>query len=960
MGALALRVREYWIEHPILASMFGEHFAERVALGDTPDFGDALASSSAAQLTTADTFLRRIDHPAAQSLLEAVAAWRRGALDRTYLQTIGRFVEDDPERRLVIEHDAILDDLGRAEACLSQQPWRSVLVVGEPRSGKTSFLTAVATRAAARGWAVFQAGALDVTAGQQYFGQLEERLQRLTAELAADKHVVWHVPDFLLFASSGRHQFQSASILDHVLPAMTAGKLVLLSETTPAGYTAVVQDRPAVRGALELVRLRPASDAESDRLARTFAARLAEVNELEIDAAVLDAAVHLAKHYLGASQMPGAAIDLLKRTAQRVLAHGRNRVERGDVLDVLSQVTGMPPLVLDSRERLDLSAVRRFFGGRVIGQTEAVEAVVDRIAMLKAGLIDPGKPIGVFLFAGPTGTGKTELAKTLAEFLFGSAERLIRLDMSEFQTAESTKKIVGDADQYSDLQSLAHRVRKQPFSVLLLDEFEKAHPNTWDLFLQVFDDGRLTDAVGHTADFRHCIIILTSNLGAKIPQGPGVGFGSTAGAFSHGQVLKTVHETFRPEFVNRLDAVIVFRPLSRELMRGILMKELALVLDRRGLRDREWAVEWESSALDFLLDKGFSPTMGARPLKRAIDRHVLAPLAATLVEHRFPEGDQFLFVRSDGRGIQVEFVDPDAPDEAPDAPASSTVDSRLTIARMALQPAGTADEAAALGAELTRAGSGLAGDRWTAIEMAITDDMQQPGFWDRPDRFRVLARYALVDRVKAAIETAKGLDARLQRSSAGGRASRDLVARLASQLYLIEHGIDDAVTGEPVEVVLSVQPVRDASDDPDASQAWCERLTGMYRRWADRRMMHVDELSGATALIVISGFGASRILSTEVGLHVLDYMGPREQSARAVARVRLAATPDQIPEDDGPRHAALMAALAASPSSTAVVRRYRLDDAPLVRDVARGWRTGRADWVMDGQFDLLADVLPRD
>ncbi len=317
------------------------------------------------------------------------------------------------------------EQLLTAESAALEEPFRSVLVVGEPRSGKTSFVMLLARRAAARGWNVFEASAANLMAGQQYFGQLEERVQRLTRELAVEKRVLWYVPDFQQLASSGTHVGQAASILDQVYPAMTSGRIVVVSETTTTSLTTILQRRPALRSGLELVRLRALNDAEVNQLAADFASRVSSASGIAIDSGVLETSMHLARHYLGTTQMPGAALDLLRLTSQRVLAHGRDRLRREDVLATLSQLTGMPQLVLDDRERVDLAALRKFFSSRVIGQDEAVEVVVDRIAMLKAGLTDPGKPIGVFLFAGPTGTGKTELAKTLAEFLSVKRRRVL-------------------------------------------------------------------------------------------------------------------------------------------------------------------------------------------------------------------------------------------------------------------------------------------------------------------------------------------------------------------------------------------------------------------------------------------------------------------------------------------------------------------------------------------------------
>jgi ATP-dependent Clp protease ATP-binding subunit ClpC len=658
----------------------------------------------------------------------------------------------------------LADSLAIAVACIEHDPPRSMLVVGEPRTGKTSFVQLLAKRISAQGWTVFEADGAAVMAGQIYIGELEKQLRRLITELAVEKKVLWYVPDFARLANSGTHRGQAASILDQILPAVVERRIVLIGETSASQLAELLQARPALRSAAEMIRLPAPSEAQSAQLAGAFTARLETHLGVQLETGTLDTAIHLSRQYLGNSQMPGALIDLLKLACQRVVAGGGSQVRREDLVTTLSQLTGMPSQVLDDRERVDLAALASFFQRRVIGQPEAVSAIVDRIAMHKAGLTDPERPIAVLLFAGPTGTGKTELAKTLAEFLFGTSDRLFRLDMSEYQSEYSVHRILGDADEKAESRALTHRVRRQPFCVVLLDEFEKAHPSVWDLFLQVFDDGRLSDTAGHTVDFRHALIILTSNLGATAHHSSGLGFAATSSEFSREQILREVNKNFRPELVNRLDNVIVFHPLSRELMRGILAKELSRVLQRRGLRHREWAVEWESSTLDFLLDKGFSPTLGARPLKRAIDQYLLAPLAATLVEHRFPEGDQFLFVRSDGHAIQVEFVDPAAPAEVTEEPEAAREQPTALLAATILQARGTAEERAVLEAALQELEEQMNGADWSALEAMLAGQMRRGEFWDRADRHHVLARYALLDRVKAAKQTAYGLQQRLLRS----------------------------------------------------------------------------------------------------------------------------------------------------------------------------------------------------
>ncbi len=530
--------------------------------------------------------------------------------------------------------------------------------------------------------------------------------------------------------------------------------------------------------------------------------------------------------------------------------------------------------------------------------------------------------------------------------------------MSEYQAYDSTWKILGAADPATQTDTLIAKVRKQPFSVVLLDEFEKAHANVWDLFLQVFDDARLTDAGGQEADFRHCIIILTTNLGATSHRGADLGFLPASASFSNEQIVRAVGQTFRPEFQNRLDKVIVFQPLDRELMRSILKKELGRVLERRGFKDREWAVEWEASALEFLLEKGFSPEMGARPLKRAIDQYVIAPLAATIVERRFPEGDQFVFVRSDGKAIQAEFVDPDSGEgEGADVLAPVSDDRRQALPAMILGARGEAAELKSLEHHFETMKAAFASDAWEDAKAELAAKMQASGFWTKPERYEVLTRLALMDRVRAASETAESFRARLIRGTGGGgKSSKELVARLALQLHLIGEGIKDVYEAAPIEAVLSVEPALEGGDRHGDPDEWRGRLVAMYRAWAAQRNMQLSEVSAKAKeppLLLIGGFGAYRTLSREAGLHVLETPGEEKTVGRVTARVRVAAAPlGEIAPNKLP--ATLAAALSRAALSNILVRRYRDGASPLVRDMVAGWRTGRFDAVLQGDFDLIA------
>jgi ATP-dependent Clp protease ATP-binding subunit ClpC len=964
VGAPLVSAKDHWRNMPVLSQLFRDYFVQRAKLGDAAEFGGALYSQAASPTPIIKAFLESIDHPLATALIGRLDSIQKGNIDHALLASFGRFWGDAKKPQAVVEPDSWNAPLATAQSTLLQAPVRSLLVSGEQLVGKTSFLQLLAKRLAGANWSVFEASGTDLMAGQIWFGQLEGRVRQMVEEITVKKKLIWYVPDLLQLARSGTHQGQSASILDQILPAIAAGRLVIWTEASPTATARLLQMRPALRNILEVIRLEPQSEANTSTLARAVVSRLSDELHMKIDPDCAAVALGSARQYLSATSFPGSALLLLRLTASRADKRDPG-ITPADVLKTLSQLTGLPVSILDNNERLDLASIRTFFASRVIGQDEAVTSIIDRIAMLKAGLSDPGRPIGVFLFAGPTGTGKTELAKTTAAYLFGSVERLLRLDMSEFQTADSMAKILGDGSLHGETDSLISRVRKQPFSVILLDEFEKSHPRIWDLFLQVFDDGRLTDALGQVADFRHCLIILTTNLGATSHQSAGLGFAPAPDAFTSEQVLRAISQTYRPEFQNRLDRVIVFRPLTRDLMRVILHKELSSVLERRGLKDRAWAVEWEASALEFLLERGFSPEMGARPLKRAIEQYVIAPLAATIVERRFPEGDQFVFFRSDGRAIQAEFVDPDSDARPAAAPAAADAGRPPSHSAMILAPRGTAAEFAALASEAAAVKETLASPDWERLKLALSNEMSAPDFWSKPQRYRSLARLALMDRVAAAARTADALGARLARGAGGpGRYSRELVARLALSLYLVKAGLADAFEDAAVEVALLVEPALESSGgDGKATAAWCRQLRDMYRGWSDKRHMQISELPGGPApgdppVLLISGFGAHRVLQRECGPHVLELADGQGGANRATARVRLAVTPlGDVPAAKLP--SALRKAFGAAPPLSTVVRRYRGEPSPLVRNADGSWRSGRLDAVLGGDFDLLgADEQP--
>ncbi len=570
------------------------------------------------------------------------------------------------------------DEILRVARILSQKRKANPVLVGEPGVGKTGIVEGLAQRIASRECPDFLRDARIVEismsaliAGAQYRGQFEERLQAVVKEAEAAPEVILFIDEIHTLVGAGAGGSSSMDGANILKPALARGSIRLIGATTTAEYRRDIERDPALERRFQAVWVEEPTRDEAVEILRGLRARFEEHHGIQIEPAALEAAVDLSIRYLHDFRLPDKAIDLVDQACAMAMLRSfsksaakprakRKAIDRDDVAAAVAERCKLPVAQLAGNERERLLRIEATLDERVKGQSQAISAVADAVRVARSGMKDPSKPVAVLLFAGPTGTGKTELAKALAEFLFGSESSLLRFDMSEYMEEHSVSKLIGSPPGYighDEGGRLTDAVRARPYSVVLFDEVEKAHPRVLDLFLQVFDEGTLTDSRGRKASFRETVIILTSNLGSNAtPAGKKLGFGATpadedAAQALHARIADAIKRHLRPELLNRISRTVVFNPLSKENVREIAEKFVARLNARLGEQGIKLSVDESVYAL--LLREGYSPEFGARPMERAVEALIAQPLAKVILEGRIGQGGEVM-ARATGAKIGFE------------------------------------------------------------------------------------------------------------------------------------------------------------------------------------------------------------------------------------------------------------------------------------------------------------------
>ena len=554
-----------------------------------------------------------------------------------------------------------------------------------------------------------------IVAGTKYRGQFEERMKAILNELAKNDNIILFIDEIhtIVGAGGAAGSLDAANMLK---PALARGEIQCIGATTLDEYRQHIEKDGALERRFQKVMVEPTTIEETINILNNIKDRYEDHHNVYYTDEAIEACVKLTNRYITDRHLPDKAIDALDESGSRVhisnivvperilkleeeldearkdkmnavknqnferaasfrdkekelqdmieaekkkwesdLAQNREVVDDERVAEVVAMMTGVPVQRIAQTEGTRLLKMADEMKESLIGQEEAIKKVVKAIQRNRAGLKDPNKPIGTFIFLGPTGVGKTHLAKVLAKFLFDSADNLIRVDMSEYMEKFAVSRLVGAPPGYvgyEECGQLTEKVRRKPYSVVLLDEIEKAHPDIFHILLQLLDEGQLTDSLGRRVDFKNTIVIMTSNIGSRQLKdfGQGIGFDTQGkqadkGGYAKTIIQKALHKTFAPEFLNRIDDVIVFESLSKESIHAIIDIELKGLFDR--ILSLGYKIELTDEAKDFIAEKGFDSQYGARPLKRAIQKYIEDPMAEVIIESGIEAGDTIQVIKDE-------------------------------------------------------------------------------------------------------------------------------------------------------------------------------------------------------------------------------------------------------------------------------------------------------------------------
>ena len=553
------------------------------------------------------------------------------------------------------------DEIRRAVQILSRRSKNNPVFVGEPGVGKTAVAEGLAL-CVARGQAPAELCgkrivALDIPAllaGTKYRGDFEERVKAVLRDVRRAGDIILFVDELhtVIGAGSAEGAIDAANILK---PALGRGEVQIIGATTPEEYRRYIEKDAALERRFQPVKIEEPDREGTMRILAALRPSLEQHHRLGISDEALSTAYELSHRYISDRFLPDKAIDLLDEAAAAVHISGGKTVRAADIAQVVSMWTGIPASSLDEGESRRLLRLEELLRQRIIGQDEAVKAVSMAIRRSRVGLRHPGRPVGSFLFLGPTGVGKTELCRALAAAVYGDEQAMIRLDMSEYMEKHSVSRLIGSPPGYvgyEDGGQLTEKLRRRPWSVVLFDEIEKAHPDVWSILLQIMDDGHLSDSAGRRVDFSNALIVMTSNIGAKaiVENRPPLGFHEQSSGGEEEmrrRVTEELRTTFRPEFINRIDETIIFHRLSKEELQHItvgLLKELSERFEKLGL-----GLSVSREAVEWIARSAGDEKYGARPLRRCIRQNLEDAAAQLLLEGSARPGDTLQAIVSEDR-----------------------------------------------------------------------------------------------------------------------------------------------------------------------------------------------------------------------------------------------------------------------------------------------------------------------